>query len=419
MKQQLAGLVLSGGGARGAYEVGILQGIIETLGTGRAKAPFSVIAGTSIGAINGAFLAANAHRNDFDITRLRELWLQLKLKDHLRVDVSAILGSFSPFRRLSRSMGDPYNLGRSLLDSKRIEKLVREEIDWNKLHENIASGRVHAFTIAALQVATGITTLFAELAPAAHFSFADSHRKVSRRELISAEHVLASASIPLLFPPRQLGRSYYVDGGLRFNTPIASAIHAGAEKLVVVSLRYERAPKPRTPEASANIENYPNPVFLAGKVIDALLLDPVAQDLGTLARVNELMDVIDSTLDESQRQVLAAKLRLLRGNAYQRISTLGFSPSQDVGELASEHLKERRGDWKVGRVYDALLSRASNGNGHWGADLSSYLMFDGSWTEILMSLGHSDALARADAIKEFFGSETAGASYKASTSLFQ
>jgi NTE family protein len=399
------GLVLSGGGARGAYEVGVLRGICEALGLGEQDLPpFTIIAGTSVGAINGAWLVANATSGTYRLDDLAQIWKNLRLEQHLRVDLLGLLGWTSPLRflRKPRRGNRAERFGRSVLDPSALETLVDRAIDWRALHQNVDSGLVRAFIVAALHIGTGVTTLFTELAPGVSFHAGRNPRRVARRARIHTEHVLASAAIPALFPARRVGPSYFVDGGLRFNTPISPAIRAGARKLVVISLRYRTEDLPDV-DAMGVAEQYPSPVFLLGKVLNALLLDPVEYDLQVLAGFNRLLDVLDATLPPAERARVDEVLVRERGMGYRKLDTLVFSPSKNIGVLAGLHLRDQGPKWQVGRFYEWLLERASQQEATWEADLASYLLFDGSWAARLIELGHADALARAAEVRAFFG----------------
>lgn len=400
----LVGLVLSGGGARGAYEVGVLRGVCEALALEEAAPPpFRVIAGTSVGAINGAWMVANARSGTHRLEGLAEVWKGLRLEDHLRVDLLGLLGWTSPLRFLrAPKQGDLVErFGRSVLDPGALEALVERVIDWRAVHQNVDDGLVRAFIVAALHIGTGVTTLFTELAPGVHFHPGRNPRRVARRQRIHAEHVLASAAIPALFPARRVGPSFFVDGGLRFNTPISPVIRAGAQKLVVISLRFGSEDVPDVDTMGVG-EQYPSPVFLLGKLLNALLLDPVEYDLQVLRGFNRLMDVLDATLSPAERARVDEVLTRERGMGYRKVDSLVFSPSQNIGLLAGLHLRDHGADWKVGRFYEWLLQKAAQREATWEADLASYLLFDGSWCERLIELGRADALARAQEIRDFF-----------------
>lgn len=393
--------MLSGGGARGAYEVGVLSGICEVLGQ-RDRSPFQVVAGTSVGAINGAWLVANAHRCDHSVEDLIKVWRSLTLREHLRVDLLGLVGWTSPFRFLrSKGDGDGDRFGRSVLNPSGLEALVERSIFWDQLHHNVHSGTIRAFVVAALHIGTGVTTMFAELAPGVDFRPMRHPRRVAKRAQIGAEHVLASAAIPALFPARRIGSSFFVDGSLRFNTPIAPVIRTGADKLVVITLRHD-APTAPDVDVPGISEQYPSPVFLLGKLLNALLLDAVSYDLQVLEGFNRVMDVLDQTLAPDERQRFDRVLIEERGMSYKKLDTLSFEPSQNIGLLAGLHLRKNLGEWNIGRFYEWLLGRAASATATWEADLASFLLFDGSWADTLIELGRADALARRDEIRDFF-----------------
>lgn len=398
--QRITGLVLSGGGARGAYEVGVLSGIAEALGNPTAPL-FRVVAGTSVGAINGAWLVANAHQPSHALAELERTWKLLSLEEHLKVDLKSLVGWSNPMRYLRRSHPKSAQLGRSVLDASGIEALVHRAIRFDWLHQNVDSGLMRAFIVAALHIGTGVTTLFTELSPEASLKPMRHPRRLSRLERITADHVLASAAIPALFPARRIGHSHFVDGSLRFNTPIAPVIRAGAEQLVVISLKHESGAAPDL-EATAGEEQYPDPLFLLGKLLNALLLDAVSYDLQVLDGLNRVMGVLDDVLTPEERQRFDQVLIDSRGSTYRRIPTLAFEPSENISMLAGQYLANRVRDRDLGFLLEWMVERAASKSASWESDLASYLLFDGEWAEALISMGRRDALARRDEIAAFF-----------------
>ena len=397
MTAPLTGLVLSGGGARGAYEAGVVAGIVDVLNVRRSdSAPFQVFAGTSVGAINASFYAAHGEQGDLGAAALTQVWRDLRIEAHVRIDAMRLLGVRRGLARLLR--GASAHLGPSVLDPAPLDDVVTRAIPWHQLNVNVADGTVKALVIAALEVASGRTTMFAQLAPGRTF---EPSRDVRRRVVvaqISAAHVLASAAIPAVFPARRIDGTWYCDGGLRFNTPIAPAIRAGADRLVVVSLMH----RPEAPVEVPLVE-YPNPIFLLGKVLNALLLDPVNYDLQVLERFNRLIEVLEQTLSPEDLARVNAVTRATRGMAYRRLETLVFRPSRDLGRMASDHLRVRSVRNELGWIGSWLLRRAARHDATWEDDLASYVLFDGGFAERLMAVGHADALARAVDIRRFFG----------------
>ena len=370
--------MLSGGGARGAYEAGAVAGLMEILRP--RSAPFDRFAGTSVGAMQAAYLAANAHHPDLAAPGLVALWRALRLRTHLRIE-----------RRWWRR--------RAALDVRPFEQIVRAHVDGPQLRHNVASGRVAALFVAALHVESGRTTVFADLAPGVDYVPTRNPHRETLRTAITADHVLASAAIPTLFPPRAIGGRLYYDGGLRYNTPLAPAIRAGADRLVVISPLYDgpAAPAPVRPADQA-----PDAVFLAGKMLHAVLLDPFAYDLEVLGRFNELLDTLDRALDPGARAAFDARTAALRGLPYRKLDVLALSPSADLGALGLRFLERNRRalvheGW-LGAALAAYVPRLVDS----GTDLASYLLFDGRFADELTALGRQDAWDRADTVRAFF-----------------
>ncbi|MBX3271403.1 MAG: patatin-like phospholipase family protein [Sandaracinaceae bacterium] len=394
-------IVLSGGGARGAYEAGVVAGVVEVLGP-RERAPFSVFTGTSVGAINATYLAAHADRPDLNVSGLLDEWRRLELARHLSLDPLRLLASGRVRERLARwREGGDTRFGRSLLDPRALESLVERTIPYERLHDNVRAGVVRALVVAALEISTARTTQFAELAPGATFTPSRDPRRLLRLAAIEAPHVLASAALPLLFPARRVGRHYYCDGGIRFNTPIAPAIRCGADRLVIVSLLYPRTlgAVPDSEEAAGNVAAYPSPIFLLGKVLNALLLDPVRYDLDVMGRLNDLLGALEANVAAEELRRIEEVLSRTRGAPYRKVEALVFAPSEDIGRMAHEHAHGLR----ARTLSTLLVRRLADLREEIEADLLSFVLFDGEFADRLARLGHGDALARADEIRAFFG----------------
>ncbi len=394
-------LVLSGGGMRGAYEVGVVAGIVDVMDPApESPALFDILAGTSVGAINAAYFAANADSPDHRVERLLDTWRSLRIDDHVRVRLFGLATIPDSLKRWAKTTTP----GKSLLDTRALEILVRRTVDWERLHRNIEAGTVRALMVAALHVVSGRTTMFTESGPAVRVEATRDERRLTVFEPITADHVLASAAIPLLFPTRKLGNHYYCDGGLRFNTPMAPAIRAGAERLVVISCRHERsvrevaAAEVDDPEAGRDL----SPVFLVGKLLNALLLDPVRYDLQVLERLNEMMGILETTLSPEDLARVQSVWVQHRGVPYRRLKTLVFSPSRDLGRLAAEYIRNSLKLKELKPIARYILDRAARDSPEAEADWASYMLFDGGFANELMEIGRADALASADKIRAFF-----------------
>lgn len=402
-------LVLSGGGARGAYEVGVVAGITEVLGLGRkGPGPFEIFTGTSVGAINAAFFAAHSDRGDMGVQGLIRQWAQLRLGHHIRPDLLGFLGvprARWPFSKAEQEEAPSY-FGRALLDPKPLEALVNGAVPFDRLRDNMRNKAVKSLIVSALRITDGVHTAFVEMSPDGEYRPPVDPKRLTKIGPIDANHILASAAIPLIFPARHIDNNYYYDGGLRSNTPIAPAIRAGAERLVVISLLH-RAPRDKVAETVAPPTTYPNTLFLLGKVLDALLLDPVDYDLQVLQRLNNLLDVLEQTLPPSASEQVTRVLESDRGMKYRQVRTLIFRPSEDIGVLAGEYMRSNQDQWRrEDRTVAWVMSRAAAFGRSVEADLGAFLLFDGGFARRLIELGKRDAIARATEIEAFFRPET-------------
>ena len=386
------GIVLGGGGARGAYEAGVIAGITEVLAAAdpgkNPKSLFDVVCGTSVGAINAAWVAAHADAEDHDAQGLLRHWRTLELGKHLRLDpIGMLAGRPDPLNP------DRKTTGRAILNARALETLVEEGIPWRRLRSNIESQRIKGLVVTALHVATGTTTLFTDLAPGVEYPASKARRRKAVRDTIRADHVLASAAIPLIFPSRRIGTGYYADGGVRFNTPMAPALRLGVDRLVVIPLLSEPEERPVMAE-----EAYPGPIFLAGKVLDALLLDPIGYDLQVLERFNKLLERLDEFLSTTERSEFDQVLTNARGTPYRRVETLVFRPTEDLGRLAREHAASLGGRGIRGRI----IAKMADMGGTFDADFLSFILFDADYAHMLVERGRADVRARADEVRAFF-----------------
>lgn len=383
-------LVLSGGGTRGAYEAGVVSGLVEVLGLGPDDAcPFDVFTGTSVGAINATYLASHAHRGDLGIQGLCDVWRGLSMGVHARL--------------ASRPWA-----GKALLATGGIDALVHDHIDWDRLHANVDEARVRALVIAALHVGSGRTAMFAHVAPGQSFRPSRDPRRVAILQAITPEHVLASAAIPGVFPPRRVGDKLFYDGSLRFNTPLAPAIRAGCDRVVVVSPLHEGL-TPLAPSHDIDVlgddlvEGAPDAFFLLGKMLNAILLDPIGYDLHVLERFNALVDFAQTQLPAEDVAEMGRVTSSLRGRPYRRIDTLAVAPSDDIGAIGFDHARTHAARLRREGISGRLLARIASRADVPSTDLLSYLLFDGGYAAKLIELGRRDALARADEVRAFFG----------------
>lgn len=382
------GLVMSGGGARGAYEVGVLSYVFGDLVRQRKRVPpLAIVAGTSVGAVNGTFVASVAHDLEGGVARLERMWRELELTDILRFGLRQIAS-------LPRVMlGGAEASG--VFDTAALRGLVTRELDFSRLRQNLDRGVLQAVTVTATHVMTGRPVVFVDRAPGTAHATALSSQALLREGPIRVEHVLASAAIPLIFPPIDIDGYLHCDGGLRLNTPMAPALHLGAERLLVIGVS-----SPSSAGAPALAPGmYPGASFLLGKVLNAFLLDHVNLDLANLERTNEfLRHGVEAFGEEFLSRMNAVAAR--DGLPTRRIvDVCAIHPSLDLGRLAAEHLRTHRLRFgtTLGRSFLQFLDVGEGAD----ADLASYLLFDGAFAQRLIELGRRDARAKKDELEAF------------------
>jgi NTE family protein len=389
-------LVLSGGGARGAYEVGVLRHVLGRLASrlGERSRP-SIFCGTSVGAINACAVAARHDEPDFGVPRLAESWIGLSLASIFRLgwgDLTGlarwIIGQVRP--------GGP----QSLLDAAPLADLVRKAIQWKGLHEGIAAGRVLGVSISATDVETGHTVVFVE---AGHPFSTTTHGTLEWVEArLLPQHALASAAIPIIFPTVRVAGRMYSDGSLRQNTPIAPALRLGAGRALVVGLRApSRAARP-VRQAPNERQALSSPMYLFGKVLDALLLDRVEADLSNLRQVNVALRELQRLAPLAIGNEPVAAALQAAGGGLRPVDDLFIRPSLDLGLLAADVLSRPAVRGRLSGPAGYLLRRLGEAAGRGDpSDVLSYLLFDAEYAGELMSLGERDAQARTDELERF------------------
>lgn len=399
------GLVLSGGGARGAYEAGVLAHLFEVI---YPQLPpgfeFDVLSGTSVGSIHSAYVAASAHMEPVPrARRLVETWRNMRVNDVLQLTAGDLFGV--PLRALGMTrLGKRLRAGAEviggLVDISPLERLVAQRIPWDRLRANLERGTPGALCVSCTQVRSGLVSVFMEgpLADPHPWEF-DPNARAERTEL-SPLHVRASAAIPFFFPAVRIGERYYLDGGLRVNTPLSPALRLGCERVLVIGLKHHAGPNEEPPAYPEEV--IAQPVFLLGKVLNALMLDRLEYDLQRVGLVNALIEHGQQVYGDDFLEKLNVAVRAQRGADYRHVNALTLRPSQDIGVIAAE-CYDRHSRRSMG-LLPALLTRVAQiGVPKGEADLLSYLLFDRCYTKPLMELGREDAKAQSDAILELLG----------------
>ena len=384
------GLILTGGGARAAYQIGVLQEIVNlrrTLG-GEAGNPFEVICGTSSGAINASVLACGAQTFDATLSELAQVWQDFHVHQVYRSDVLDMLQSgarWVSLLTLGWLIGRKRFRPRSLLDNAPLGELLRARVDFQKLPQVLKSGHLQALAITASNYDSG-----------EHVTFYQSDRDIqpwvrNQRAAMRCElqhsHLLASSGIPFIFPAARLegpqGPAWFGDGAMRQTAPISPAIHLGAQKVLVIGAG--RMQEPRKPPISSGSE-YPSMARIAGHALSSIFLDALAVDVERLQRINHTLSLIP---EHSRAQ-----------STLRPVDLLVIAPSQRLDDIALRHAHRLPGT--VQQLLKILGGSAKSGSSQGGA-LISYLLFESLYTQELIALGREDARAKTSEIRTFFG----------------
>jgi NTE family protein len=396
-------IVLAGGGARGAYEAGVLSYLFEEI---YPKLPeqfeFDIVSGTSVGAIHAGYVAASAQLDLPARARgLIDTWRGMALEDVLRLSPTDWFGI--PLRALgveslmrgASGAGAPDVIG-GLVDISPLERLVDQRIPWHGLRANIEAGRPKALCVACTDIHTGLVTVFIDSEePDTRPWEKDRYAQAIHAE-ITSRHVRASAAIPFLFPAVRIGESYYLDGGLRVNTPLSPALRLGANKALIVALKCE----PSAEEVGAKAEHsITQPAFVLGKMLNVLILDQLEHELRRVETINTLLGAAADTAGVACREAITDAIRKTRGVEYRPVDTVVVRPSRDIGAIAADAYHRRSHASKSRGLLPRLLARSAlRGVPAEEADLFSYLYFDASFTEPLIDLGRADARRQEDEI---------------------
>lgn len=385
-------VILSGGGARGAYEVGVLSYVLDTFARQRGgkPPPIDVLSGTSVGAVNACFLAAHMSDSTLGVRRLANLWREIRLEEVLGFGLRQAVG-------LPRVLVGGSESTTGVFDVMPMAKLIEREIEWRAIARTLRRGELSVLSVSATEVTHGRTVIFMQTGPDGALPATAPPRTVIRPAVIGPIHALASAAIPLLFPPVRIGKELFMDGGVRQNTPIAPALRLGATHVFVVGLSREV----KSLDAAPDPAKAPGAAFIIGKILNAFLLDHVQSDLEILTRMNGMLsDGVKAYGPDFLHRV--NEVRAERTPQYREIRSLTVRPSEDIGRLASEHVKS--GELKGGSLLTRRFFSILDVGYATEADLASYLLFDGGFARKLIALGRADAEARRDEIADFFGS---------------
>jgi NTE family protein len=371
------GAIMSGGGARAAYQVGVLRAIAAMLPQGAAN-PFAIICGTSAGAINAASLASNADRFATGVARLAKIWGNLRVQDVYRTDLLGIVSGVLRCLAALLVKGKHPTRPLSVLDCAPLSSLLGRLIDFRRISRVIAAGHLNALSVTASSYVSGDSVTFYQ-GDGSQRPWRRAHR-VGRPADIALPHVLASCALPLVFPTVPIGREHFGDGSMHQLAPISAALHLGARRVLVIAVG-STTPGERVVD---DIRVSPSLAQIAGHMLDAIFIDTLDMDLERLQRVNQtLASVREDTGWRSSPELKA-------------IDTLVIRPSERMDAIAASHAGELpRAMRFLARQFGVLDPN--------GAGVLSYLLFERGYCRQLIDLGFSDGMSRRAEILDFLG----------------
>jgi NTE family protein len=392
------GLVLAGGSARGAYEVGVVRYILEEISRAIGRpVPVDILSGTSAGSINAIMLAAHAEEPIRRGELLAKAWGDLELEDVVRPSPGEILSLAA--RMIGRSPRGANSRRGAFFDPSGIQRIIRSLVPAGSISAHLRAGRLSAISISTTHVASGKTVIFFQSRGGVTPRWSHDPTMVARPATITAEHAIASAAVPLAFPAVEIDGEFYCDGGLRQNVPLSPARRLGADGFIVVNPRYIREEDPGTYLARGG-GAYPDPLVLAGKAMNALLLDRIENDIRRLEKLNAIIAAGERRYGPTFGATINEELGRGGEGALRPIDVVYIRASADIGVMAADYVRSPT----FARRVRGLLGRAMRRIGEAGteADLLSYVLFDGPFASMLVDIGRSDAKAQHDALAAFF-----------------
>lgn len=373
------GLLLAGGGARAAYQVGVLKAIAELL-PDRSASPFRVISGTSAGAINGTTLAIHAANFHLGVQRLVAVWENFHAEQVFRTDALGVFASGARWLAAMMFGGLGQHNPHALLDRTPLRELLGDKLVFARIQSAIDEGHLHALGITCSGYSSGQSVTFYQ---GAHtLTPWRRARRIGVPAQIGLDHLMASSAIPLVFEAVKIHREFFGDGSMRQMAPISPSLHMGADRVFIVGSRNQ----PYEPPARMPTDEYPSVAQIAGHVLNSIFLDTLEADLERLRRINSTISLIPA----SERSEGGVTLR--------PVEVLVVAPSEELGNIAARHAK------LLPRSIRFMLERIGALNAS-GSNLLSYLLFEQDYCKELMALGQRDAMARRNEILQFLGRE--------------
>jgi NTE family protein len=370
-----AGLVLTGGGARAAYQVGVVKAVRDLLGNPQYN-PFPIVCGTSAGAINAATLAVHADNFSRAVGNLLEVWEHMHCEQIYRTDPWHVMRSGA--RWLAAMMLISRRNPTSLLDNQPLREMLQRNLDFGKIQNHIDSGALYAVCVTASGYTSGQSVSFFQ--GGSGLEGWERNQRIGAAVPLKLELLLASAALPFIFPAVKVHREYFGDGSMRQIAPVSPALHLGADRVLIVGTGRQTADQAR---ARSNV--YPSLAQIAGHALNSIFLDSLMVDIERLERINRTVRLIPADkLSDSTFQLRPVKV-------------LFITPSQPLERIAARFIHE------LPRTVRFIL-RPTGALNRSGSNLASYLLFEESFCRALIDLGYQDTMTREAEVRDFFKS---------------
>jgi NTE family protein len=368
-----AGLVLTGGGARAAYQVGVVKAVRELLGN-PVKNPFPIVCGTSAGAINAASLAVYADDFSAAVANLLEVWENMRCERIYRTDLPSIMKSGARWLRslMLVSRNNPV----SLLDNAPLRAMLEKSLPFERIQAHIDAGALYAVCVTASGYTSGQSVSFFQ--GGSGLEGWERNQRIGAGVMLKLDYLMASSALPFIFPAVKVHREYFGDGSMRQIAPVSPALHLGADRVLIVGTARQTLDQARTRSSI-----YPSLAQIAGHALNSIFLDSLAVDIERLERINRTVRMIPPERLEGSNLMLRP------------VAVLYIAPSQPIERIAARFIHDLPRTVRFILRPTGALSRA-------GSNLASYLLFEASFCRALIDLGYQDTLARETEVREFF-----------------
>jgi NTE family protein len=376
IEQPKSALVLTGGGARAAYQVGVLKAVSKLIYKPHCGNPFPIITGTSAGAINATVLASYAQNPIVGIRSLEKVWQTFSVDKVFRSDISGMMKQAGRWGK-SMFVNDYHRHHQlSLLDNNPLKKMLSKVIHFENIQSAIDANCLDALSITASGYTSGQSVSFFQARQ--DIKSWRRQRRVGCKSNISIGHLLASSAIPLVFPAVHLNREFFGDGSVRFLAPLSPAIHLGAQRILIVGVD----PLKEETEREKKKLHYPSIADISGHVLDSVFVDSLDSDIERIRRINSTLDLIPESTRKKETDL-------------RKIETFVISPSKDLSEISGKHFNV------LPPVVKFFFRRLGIDDDE-GSSILSYLLFESAYTKELIDLGYNDAMNLKQEIIDFF-----------------